>query len=70
MNHEDIVYIENIELVNSNELVPEESDEEEEDIQYEQSELEDNLITRNFELVQTPVSPLLSTTSTSISNQI
>lgn len=70
MNHEDIVYIENIDLVNSNELVPEESDEEEEDIQYEQSELEDNLIKRNFELVQTPVSPLLSTTSTSISNQI
>lgn len=68
MNHEDIVYIENIDLVNSNELVPEESDEEEEDIQYEQSELEDNLITRNFELVQTPVSPLPSTTSTSISN--
>lgn len=68
MNHEDIVYIENIDLVNSNELVPEESDEEEEDIQYEQSELEDNLIKRNFELVQTPVSPLPSTTSTSISN--
>ena len=68
MNHEDIVYIENIDLVNSNELVPEESDEEEEDIQHEQSELEDNLITRNFELVQTPVSPLPSTTSTSISN--
>ncbi|KAH7643889.1 hypothetical protein HUG17_6251 [Dermatophagoides farinae] len=71
-NHEVIVHIENLKSANTNNrvLVPEESDEEEQNIQHEQSELEENMIARNSDVDSTPVSQIYSSTSTSITNQI